>query len=192
MVTYSSHPNPGSRSLETNAKEGSERSRETNLAYIAWEYGPKPRPRPTIQFLRSSLSLARWARGVGRWRVLMAGGYLPDCGILYPASLLLRLPVLLDSALAQVKRDLLPSEDLVDLPLLEKVNGNRTLIRRHDVNMVVLNLIMLDLSFNTASSYDPDSPKDMFKLGASHTLEATHVEFFSDEDEPEVDLGNQS
>ncbi|GKB04726.1 putative ribonuclease H-like domain-containing protein [Tanacetum coccineum] len=26
--------------------------------------------------------------------------------------------------------------------------------------------------------------------GASHTLEATHVEFFSDEDEPEVDLGN--
>ncbi|GJX77364.1 putative ribonuclease H-like domain-containing protein [Tanacetum coccineum] len=27
-------------------------------------------------------------------------------------------------------------------------------------------------------------------MGASHTLEATHVEFFSDEDEPEVDLGN--
>ncbi|GKD24597.1 putative ribonuclease H-like domain-containing protein, partial [Tanacetum coccineum] len=35
-----------------------------------------------------------------------------------------------------------------------------------------------------------DSPKDMFTMGASHTLEATHVEFFSDEDEPEVDLGN--
>ncbi|GJY31701.1 putative ribonuclease H-like domain-containing protein [Tanacetum coccineum] len=30
----------------------------------------------------------------------------------------------------------------------------------------------------------------MFKIGASHTLEATHVEFFSDEDEPELDLGN--
>ncbi|GJU34368.1 putative ribonuclease H-like domain-containing protein [Tanacetum coccineum] len=30
----------------------------------------------------------------------------------------------------------------------------------------------------------------MFKLGASHTLETTHVEFFSDEDEPELDLGN--
>ncbi|GKC46268.1 putative ribonuclease H-like domain-containing protein, partial [Tanacetum coccineum] len=45
-------------------------------------------------------------------------------------------------------------------------------------------------SVNTASSYDPDSPKYMFKLGASHTLEATHVEFFSDEDEPEVELGN--
>ncbi|GJR79893.1 ribonuclease H-like domain-containing protein [Tanacetum coccineum] len=39
---------------------------------------------------------------------------------------------------------------------------------------------------NTASH----SPKDMFKLGASHTLETTHVEFFSDEDEPKVDLGN--
>ncbi|GJX58431.1 hypothetical protein Tco_0289821 [Tanacetum coccineum] len=34
------------------------------------------------------------------------------------------------------------------------------------------------------SSYDQDSPKDMFTIGASHTLEATHVEFFSDEDEP--------
>ncbi|GJX58379.1 retrovirus-related pol polyprotein from transposon TNT 1-94 [Tanacetum coccineum] len=40
-----------------------------------------------------------------------------------------------------------------------------------------------------ASSNDHDSPKDMFKFGASHTLEATHVEFFSDEDEPKVDLG---
>ncbi|GKD12484.1 putative ribonuclease H-like domain-containing protein, partial [Tanacetum coccineum] len=30
----------------------------------------------------------------------------------------------------------------------------------------------------------------MFKLGASHTLETTQVEFSSDEDEPEVDLGN--
>ncbi|GJV98808.1 zinc finger BED domain-containing protein RICESLEEPER 2-like protein [Tanacetum coccineum] len=48
----------------------------------------------------------------------------------------------------------------------------------------------IDPSVNTASSYDQDSPKDMFKMGASHTLEATHVEFFSDEDEPEVDLGN--
>ncbi|GJY83759.1 putative ribonuclease H-like domain-containing protein [Tanacetum coccineum] len=33
-------------------------------------------------------------------------------------------------------------------------------------------------------------PKDMFIMGASHTLKATHVEFFSDEDKPEVDLGN--
>ncbi|GJZ93310.1 putative ribonuclease H-like domain-containing protein [Tanacetum coccineum] len=48
----------------------------------------------------------------------------------------------------------------------------------------------VDPSVNTASSYDQDSPKDMFIMGASHTLEATHVEFFNDEDEPEVDLRN--
>ncbi|GJZ39171.1 putative ribonuclease H-like domain-containing protein [Tanacetum coccineum] len=30
----------------------------------------------------------------------------------------------------------------------------------------------------------------MFTVGASHTLKATHVEFFSNEDEPGVDLGN--
>ncbi|GKC96644.1 putative ribonuclease H-like domain-containing protein [Tanacetum coccineum] len=30
----------------------------------------------------------------------------------------------------------------------------------------------------------------MFTMGASNTLEATHIKFFSDEDEPEVDLGN--
>ncbi|GKB61597.1 putative ribonuclease H-like domain-containing protein [Tanacetum coccineum] len=48
----------------------------------------------------------------------------------------------------------------------------------------------IDPSVSTASSNDQDSPKDMFKFGASHTLETTHVEFFSDEDEPEVDLGN--
>ncbi|GKA94552.1 ribonuclease H-like domain-containing protein [Tanacetum coccineum] len=35
-----------------------------------------------------------------------------------------------------------------------------------------------DSSPNTASSNDQDSPKDMFKLGASHTLETAHVEFF--------------
>ncbi|GJX97012.1 putative ribonuclease H-like domain-containing protein [Tanacetum coccineum] len=59
-----------------------------------------------------------------------------------------------------------------------------------EVNTGRFKLNIIDPSVNTASSYDPDSPKDMFKLGASHTLEATHVEFFSDEDEPEVDLGN--
>ncbi|GJY07579.1 putative ribonuclease H-like domain-containing protein, partial [Tanacetum coccineum] len=45
--------------------------------------------------------------------------------------------------------------------------------------LVILNLILLIHSL-----------KDMFKMGASHTLEATHVEFFSDEDEPKVNLGN--
>ncbi|GJW72497.1 hypothetical protein Tco_0129414 [Tanacetum coccineum] len=59
-----------------------------------------------------------------------------------------------------------------------------------EVNTNRFKLNTFDPSANTTSSYDLDSPKDMFKLGASHTLEATHVEFFSDEDEPEVDLGN--
>ncbi|GKB68273.1 putative ribonuclease H-like domain-containing protein [Tanacetum coccineum] len=59
-----------------------------------------------------------------------------------------------------------------------------------DVNTGSFKLNTVDPSVNTASSYDQDSPKDMFTIGASHTLEATHVEFFSDEDELEVDLGN--
>ncbi|GKA22381.1 putative ribonuclease H-like domain-containing protein [Tanacetum coccineum] len=59
-----------------------------------------------------------------------------------------------------------------------------------EVNTGRFKLNIVDPSVNTASSYDQDSPKDMFTMGASHTLEATHVEFFSDEDEPEVDLGN--
>ncbi|GJZ27461.1 putative ribonuclease H-like domain-containing protein [Tanacetum coccineum] len=59
-----------------------------------------------------------------------------------------------------------------------------------EVNTSHFKLNTGDPSVNTANSYDLDSPKDMFKLGASHTLEATHVEFFSDEDEPKVDLGN--
>ncbi|GJS18628.1 putative ribonuclease H-like domain-containing protein [Tanacetum coccineum] len=58
------------------------------------------------------------------------------------------------------------------------------------VNTGRFKLNTVDPSVNTASSSETDSPKDMFKIGASHTLEATHVEFFSDEDEPEVDLGN--
>ncbi|GJS80569.1 retrovirus-related pol polyprotein from transposon TNT 1-94 [Tanacetum coccineum] len=59
-----------------------------------------------------------------------------------------------------------------------------------EVNTGHFKLNTVDPSINTASSSDPDSPKGMFTMGASHTLEATHVEFFSDEDEPEVDLGN--
>ncbi|GJW52944.1 putative ribonuclease H-like domain-containing protein [Tanacetum coccineum] len=59
-----------------------------------------------------------------------------------------------------------------------------------EVNTGRFKLNTVDPSVNTASSSDPDSPKDMFTIGASHTLEATHVEFFSDKDEPEVDLGN--
>ncbi|GJR36345.1 putative ribonuclease H-like domain-containing protein [Tanacetum coccineum] len=59
-----------------------------------------------------------------------------------------------------------------------------------DVNTGSFKLNVVSPSVNTASSYDQDSPKDMFTMGASHTLEATHVEFFSNEDELEVDLGN--
>ncbi|GKE77019.1 putative ribonuclease H-like domain-containing protein [Tanacetum coccineum] len=59
-----------------------------------------------------------------------------------------------------------------------------------DVNTGSFKLNTADPSVNTANSYDQDSHKDMFTMGASHTLEATHVEFFSDEDELEVDLGN--
>ncbi|GJR92247.1 putative ribonuclease H-like domain-containing protein [Tanacetum coccineum] len=59
-----------------------------------------------------------------------------------------------------------------------------------DVNTGNFKLNDVSPSVNTASSYDQNSPKDMFTMGASHTLEATHVEFFSNEDEPEVDLGN--
>nr|GEV91846.1 retrovirus-related Pol polyprotein from transposon TNT 1-94 [Tanacetum cinerariifolium] len=59
-----------------------------------------------------------------------------------------------------------------------------------EVNIGRFELNTVDPPVNTASSYDPHSLKDMFELGASHTLEATHVEFFSDEDKPKVDLGN--
>ncbi|GKC25123.1 hypothetical protein Tco_1027273, partial [Tanacetum coccineum] len=59
-----------------------------------------------------------------------------------------------------------------------------------EVNPGSFKLNTVDPSVSTASSNDQDDPKDMFKMGASHTHEATHVEFFSDEDELEVDLGN--
>ncbi|GKC88974.1 putative ribonuclease H-like domain-containing protein, partial [Tanacetum coccineum] len=59
-----------------------------------------------------------------------------------------------------------------------------------DITTGSFKLNVVGPSVNTASSYDQDSPKYLFTMGASHTLEATHVEFFSDEDEPEVDLGN--
>ncbi|GKB78964.1 putative ribonuclease H-like domain-containing protein, partial [Tanacetum coccineum] len=48
-----------------------------------------------------------------------------------------------------------------------------------EVNTGRFKLNTIDPSVNTASSYDQDSSKNMFTMGASHTLEATHVEFFS-------------
>ncbi|GJX43998.1 putative ribonuclease H-like domain-containing protein [Tanacetum coccineum] len=59
-----------------------------------------------------------------------------------------------------------------------------------DVNTSSLKLNVVGPSVKTASSNEHDSPEDMFTMGVSSTLEATHIESFSDEDEPEVDLGN--
>nr|GFA29251.1 hypothetical protein [Tanacetum cinerariifolium] len=59
-----------------------------------------------------------------------------------------------------------------------------------EVNIGRFELNIVDPSLNTTSSPDPHSPTDMLKLGARDTLEETHVEFFSDRDAPEVDLGN--
>ncbi|GJX40194.1 putative ribonuclease H-like domain-containing protein [Tanacetum coccineum] len=59
-----------------------------------------------------------------------------------------------------------------------------------DVNTSSFKLNTVDPLVNTTSSNDQESPKDMFTMGASSILEATHVEFFSDEIEPEVDLWN--
>ncbi|GKA56232.1 putative ribonuclease H-like domain-containing protein [Tanacetum coccineum] len=58
-----------------------------------------------------------------------------------------------------------------------------------NVNTGSLKLNVVGLSVNTASSNEHDSPKDMFTVGVSSTLKATHIESFSDEDEPKVDLG---
>ncbi|GJS15046.1 putative ribonuclease H-like domain-containing protein [Tanacetum coccineum] len=44
-----------------------------------------------------------------------------------------------------------------------------------EVNTSRFKLNTVDPSVNISSSYDLDSPKDMFKLVVSHTLEATHV-----------------
>ncbi|GJT97089.1 putative ribonuclease H-like domain-containing protein [Tanacetum coccineum] len=46
-----------------------------------------------------------------------------------------------------------------------------------EVNIGRFKLNTIDPSVNTASSNDQDSPKDMFTMGASHTFEATNVEF---------------
>ncbi|GKB22523.1 hypothetical protein Tco_0861924, partial [Tanacetum coccineum] len=89
-----------------------------------------------------------------------------------------------------------PTQDDGDGPDNENKEQEVNAVRQHvntaslDVNTGSSKLNTVDPSVNTASSYDQDSPKDLFTIGASHTLKATHVEFFSDEDEPKVDLGN--
>ncbi|GJV63967.1 retrovirus-related pol polyprotein from transposon TNT 1-94 [Tanacetum coccineum] len=80
--------------------------------------------------------------------------------------------------------------DDVSSPNEVNADGQHVNIASLDVNTCSFKLNVVGPLVNTTSSYDQDSPKYMFTIGASHTLEATHVEFFSDEDEPEVDLGN--
>ncbi|GKB13093.1 putative ribonuclease H-like domain-containing protein [Tanacetum coccineum] len=74
--------------------------------------------------------------------------------------------------------------------VLHNTAGQNVYTASPEVNAGRFKLNTVDPSVNTASSSDPDSPKDMFTMRASHTLEATHVELFSDEDEPKVDLWN--
>ncbi|GJT94666.1 putative ribonuclease H-like domain-containing protein [Tanacetum coccineum] len=59
-----------------------------------------------------------------------------------------------------------------------------------DVNTGSLKLNVVGPSVNTASSNKHDSPEYMFTMGVSSTLGNTYIESYSDEDEPEVDLGN--
>ncbi|GJY39515.1 hypothetical protein Tco_0425879 [Tanacetum coccineum] len=86
------------------------------------------------------------------------------------------------------------SQDCFDSPSKEigSFNAARHMFNTAspEVNTGRFKLNTVDPSASTASSNDQDNPKDMFKMGASHTLEATHVEFFSVTDEPEVDFGN--
>ncbi|GKA61536.1 putative ribonuclease H-like domain-containing protein [Tanacetum coccineum] len=80
--------------------------------------------------------------------------------------------------------------DDVSSPKEVNVVGQHVNTASLDVNTDSFKLNVVGPSVNTASSFDQDSPKDMFTMGASHTLKATHVEFFSNEDELEVNLGN--
>ncbi|GJW88536.1 putative ribonuclease H-like domain-containing protein, partial [Tanacetum coccineum] len=83
-------------------------------------------------------------------------------------------------------------ERFIDDSSTKDVNaaGQQVNIASPDVNIDSLKLNVVGLSVNTASSNEHDSPEDMFTMGVSSILEATHIESFSDEDEPEVDLGN--
>ncbi|GKE89875.1 putative ribonuclease H-like domain-containing protein, partial [Tanacetum coccineum] len=81
-------------------------------------------------------------------------------------------------------------ENFVDDSSTKDVNaaGQHVNTASTDVNTGSLKLNVVGPSVN--SSNEHDSPEDMFTMGVSFTLEATHIESFSDEDEPEVGLGN--
>ncbi|GJY22357.1 putative ribonuclease H-like domain-containing protein [Tanacetum coccineum] len=55
-----------------------------------------------------------------------------------------------------------------------------------DVNAAGQHVNTASTDVNTGS-LKHDSPEDMFTMGVSSTLEATHIESFSDEDEPEIE-----
>ncbi|GJY89423.1 putative ribonuclease H-like domain-containing protein [Tanacetum coccineum] len=107
-------------------------------------------------------------------------------------------PKTADDAQKQVKDS--PNNENAEQDKFEDDSSSKDLnaARQHvntaspDVNTGSLKLNVVGPSVNTSSSNEQDSPKDMFTMGASHTLKGTHIEFFSDEDEPEVDLGNIS
>ncbi|GJS33320.1 putative ribonuclease H-like domain-containing protein [Tanacetum coccineum] len=71
----------------------------------------------------------------------------------------------------------------------EDINPKEDNTADQQVNTASLELNTGSLALNTVdSSVNATTPEDM--LGASHSFEATHVEFFNDEYEPKVDLGN--
>ncbi|GKD81210.1 hypothetical protein Tco_1348049, partial [Tanacetum coccineum] len=72
---------------------------------------------------------------------------------------------------------------------VDSITKDVNVVGQH-INTVNPDVNIVGPSVNIASSNKQDSPKHMFTIGASHTLEPTHMEFFSNEDEPEVNLGN--
>ncbi|GJY37513.1 putative ribonuclease H-like domain-containing protein [Tanacetum coccineum] len=105
-------------------------------------------------------------------------------------------PKIVDDAQKQVKDS--PNNENAEQDMFEDDSSTKDVnsARQHvntaspDVNTSSFKLNVVGPSVNTASSNEQDSLKDMFTMEVSHILEATHIEFFSDEDEPEVDLGN--
>ncbi|GJR66308.1 putative ribonuclease H-like domain-containing protein [Tanacetum coccineum] len=97
-------------------------------------------------------------------------------------------PKTVDDAQKQVEDD--PDNENDDQDKFEDDSSTKDVnAARQYINTASPKVNIVGPLVNTASS-NQDSPKDMFTMGASHTLEATHVEFFSDKDEPEVDLEN--
>ncbi|GKA85501.1 hypothetical protein Tco_0807155 [Tanacetum coccineum] len=103
-----------------------------------------------------------------------------------------------DEFMAMIADENSDSESLISvkytypfIPKITQINPKQTKKWQNpDINTGSLKLNAVGPLVNTASSHEHDSPEYMFTMGVSSTLEATHIESFSDEDEPEVDLGN--